>query len=130
MPANVVFEYAIIRLVPRVERGECINIGVVVFSRSRRFLGMRVQLDPQRIHAFAPFVDLEAVEQQLADMQKVCAGGRDSGPIGALPLPERFRWLIAPRSTIIQASPVHVGLCEEPDATLERLYKSLVCLPE
>jgi hypothetical protein len=126
MPERVVFEYAILRLVPRIERGECINVGVVLFCRSRRFLDAGIQIDSQRIKAFAPQLDLESVIEQLNTIPLVCAGGKAAGPIGELPAPERFRWLVAPRSTIIQCSPVHMGLCVDPGAELARLVAQLV----
>jgi hypothetical protein len=126
MPARVVFEYAIVRVVPRVERGECINVGVVLFCRARRFLDARIALDTTRLAAFAPQLDLASVTEQLGYIPLICAGGDSAGPIGALPQPERFRWLVAPRSTIVQASTVHAGLCDDPRAELERLVETMV----
>jgi hypothetical protein len=126
MPAPSAFEYAIVRVVPRVERGECINVGVVLFARTRRFLAARIELDRRRLAAFSPALDLEAVAEQLALIDVVCAGGPTAGPIGELPQAERFRWLVAPRSTIVQPSPVHCGLTFDPAATLARLAVALV----
>ena len=128
MPAPSAYEYAIIRVVPRVERGECINVGVVLFARTRRFLAAAIDVDAARLRAFAPTLDLEAVLQQLELFRPVCIGGRAAGPIGALTQAERFRWLVAPRSTIIQPSPVHTGLSDDPAAALERLTAQLVRL--
>lgn len=121
MLARSAFEYAVIRLVPRVEREEFLNVGVVLFCRTRRFLGASLRLDGPRVTAFAPDLDLAAIEEQLAHFVLVCRGGAPGGPIGELPQQERFRWLTAPRSTLIQPSPVHCGLCSEPHAALAHL---------
>ncbi len=126
MPAPNVFEYALIRIVPRVERGEAINAGVVLLCRQQRFLAARLHLDSARVRALDPDLDLELLGEQLAHIPIICAGGDTAGPIGALPQYERFRWLTAPRSTIIQPSPVHTGLCEDPAATLERIFAQTV----
>jgi Protein of unknown function (DUF3037) len=126
MPAREVFEYAIIRIVPRVEREEFINAGVVLFCRTRQFLDARIALDTQRLAALAPYLDMAAVQEQLGHIPLVCLGGAAAGPIGLLPLAERFRWLVAPRSTVVQPSPVHAGLCDDPQAELERLLATMV----
>lgn len=126
MPAPCVFEYALIRIVPRVERGEAINAGVVLLCRQQRFLAARLQLDAARVLALAPDLDLEVLGEQLAHIPIICAGGAAAGPIGALPQYERFRWLTAPRSTIIQPSPVHTGLCTDPPDTLARIFARAV----
>jgi hypothetical protein len=126
MPARSAFEYAVLRIVPRVERGEFINVGVVLLCRTRRFLDARVRLDRARLAAFAPDVDPEAVAVQLDGVPLVCAGGANAGPIGELPHYERFRWLTAPRSTVLQPSPVHCGLCEDPKRELERIFAQMV----
>jgi hypothetical protein len=126
MPVPSVFEYAIIRVVPRVERGECINVGVVLFARTRRFLGAQIALDERRLQAFAPTLDIAAVAEQLRLIEPLCRGGRAAGPIGELSQAERFRWLIAPRSTIVQPSPVHCGLTDDPAASLAHLAATLV----
>jgi hypothetical protein len=126
MPAPHVFEYAAIRVVPRVERGEYINAGVVVFCRTRRFLEARIRLDAARLRALAPEIDTALVDELLGYISLVCAGGAAAGPIGALPPHERFRWLAAPRSTVIQPAPVHSGLCDDPRVVLERLLEALV----
>lgn len=123
------FEYTVIRVVPRVERGEFLNVGVVLLCRTRRFLAARMQLDEPRLLAVAPGVDLDALRAQLAHIPLVCAGGAAAGPLGELPPYERFRWLAAPRSTVVQSSPVHSGLTNDPQATLDRLFSELVAMP-
>lgn len=129
MPAHSSFDYAIVRVVPRVERGECINAGVILFCLTQRFLAAKVELDERRLLALAPDVDLELVRGHLEAIPRICAGGRAAGPIGQLPQKERWHWLVAPRSTIIQTSPVHSGLCEEPAQALEHLMDRMVRLP-
>ena len=128
MPALSPFEYAAIRVVPRVERGEFVNVGVVLFCRPRRFLGSRLDLGtPQRaaLAALAPELDLEAVGWRLEMLRGVCAGDAVAGRIGRLPQTERFGWLVAPLSTVVQPSAVHTGLSADPAATLERLATAL-----
>ncbi|MCX7792441.1 MAG: DUF3037 domain-containing protein [Chloroflexaceae bacterium] len=122
MPATSVFEYALMRVVPRIERGEYVNVGVVLLCRQHDFLETRLRFDPARLRLLDPTLDLELLEAQLGHIPVICAGGAAAGPIGALPHYERFRWLTAPRSTIIQPSPVHTGLCADPRATLERIF--------
>ena len=123
------FEYAVLKVVPRVERGECINAGVVLYCQSERFLGARVHLDPDRLRALDPDADLDAVRAHLEAVRSVCAGGPEAGAVGCLPLRERFGWLVAPRSTVVQPSEVHTGLTEDPEADLERLLRSMVLPP-
>ena len=120
------FQYAIVRVVPRVERGECLNAGVVLFCRPRRFLAVRVALDEGRLRALAPDVDLAAVRGHLDALCRIAAGDPAAGAIAALPASERFHWLVAPSSTIIQCSPVHTGLTDDPEGELERLVARLV----
>jgi hypothetical protein len=120
------FQYAIVRVVPRVERGECVNAGVVLFCRPLRFLAARVDLDEARVRALAPDADLEAVRGHLEALARVAAGDPGAGPIAALPASERFHWLVAPSSTMIQCSPVHTGLSDDPAGELERLMERLV----
>ncbi len=126
MPAMLSFDYATIRVVPRVDREEFVNAGVILFCRERQFLEARVVLDPVRVRGLYAEADLETIERHLAAVPRICLGSPDSGPIGALPIHERFHWLVAPRSTVIQMSPVHAGLCESPSETLARLFESLV----
>jgi hypothetical protein len=120
------FDYAIVRVVPRVERGEFINVGVILYCLTSRFLSAQVALDEKRLRALAPEVDVALVRDHLESIPRVCAGGRGSGPIGQLPQKERWHWLVAPRSTILQTSPVHSGLCEEPGRALEHLMERMV----
>ena len=120
------FQYAIVRVVPRVERGECVNAGVVLFCRARRFLAARIALDEPRVRALAPDADLEAIRGHLEAFARIAAGDKSGGPIAALPASERFHWLVAPSSTVIQCSPVHTGLSADPEAELERLAARLV----
>jgi hypothetical protein len=123
------YDYAIIRVVPRVERGECINVGVILFCRTRRFLAARVELQTERLLALAPDLDLLQLRLELDHLVRVCNSEgtqKDAGPIGQLSQSERFHWLVAPRSTIIQSSPVHSGLCTDPATTLEHLLRKLV----
>lgn len=126
MPARSSFDYAVIRVVPRVEREEFINAGVLLYCLSQRFLEARIELNRERLRALAPDIDLGMVEEHLASVPLICAGGPAAGPLGALSQKERFHWLVAPRSTIIQASPVHSGLCERPDEALEKLLDRMV----
>ena len=128
MPARNSYDYALVRLVPHVERGEYINVGVILFCRTQRFLGALIHLDEQRALALAPRLDLEFVSQHLDRIPLICAGGEQAGSIGRLSQSERFHWLVSPRSTIIQTSPVHSGLCSDPAATLEKLFKQMVLL--
>ena len=124
------FEYAVLRVVPRVERGECINAGVVLYCQAERFLGARVHLDPARLMALDPDADLEAVRAHLEAFRSVCAGVPEAGAVGRLPLGERFGWLVAPRSTVVQPSPVHTGLTDDAEAELERLLSRMVLPPD
>jgi hypothetical protein len=122
------FQYAVLRLVPRIDRDEFVNVGVIVFCRTRGFLQARVALDPRRIDALAPGFDLETVREHLEARVSIAAGDPEAGPLAALPQSERFHWLVAPSSTVIQTSPVHSGLCEEPEALIERLFQQLVAV--
>jgi hypothetical protein len=120
------FSYAIYRLVPRVDRGERINVGVVVFSRPRDYLGARTSLDRDRTHALWPELDLDAVQPHLDAIERIAAADADAGPIAQLDTTARFHWLVAPSSTIIQPSAVHTGVCGDPPAELEKLFTTLV----
>ncbi|WP_338871301.1 DUF3037 domain-containing protein [Myxococcus stipitatus] len=126
MPAHSSFDYAIIRVVPRVEREEFINVGVALFCTTQRFLGVRVELDEARLKALSPDVDLDTVRGHLESFRRVSEGGKSAGPIGQLPQKERWHWLVAPRSTILQTGPVHSGLSQEPQKALEHLMDTVV----
>ena len=120
------YDYAIVRVVPRVEREEFINAGVILSCPAQDFLAARIELDERRLLALDAKVDLEAVRANLASIPLVCAGGPAAGPIGKLSARERFHWLVAPRSTIIQTSPVHSGRCQDPAAALDHLVRTMV----
>jgi hypothetical protein len=120
------FEYAVIRFVPRVEREEFINVGVILYCPAQRFLHASFALDEPRVRVFAGEADLADLHQRLTAFQRICAGGTPGGPIGQQPAAVRFRWLIAPRSTLIQTSPVHTGLCHDAAETLAKLMGRLV----
>lgn len=122
------YSYALVRVVPRVERGEFLNVGVVLFSRELDFLGARLDVDEARLRSLAPDVDTTLVERHLRVFEAICAGSADGGPIAALPKPERFHWLVAPRSTMIQTSPVHVGRSQNVERALEHLLNEFVRL--
>jgi hypothetical protein len=126
MQNKVTFEYAVVRLVPKVEREEFLNIGVILFSKRKKFLGIRYQIDEAKVTAFSKEVDVAMIYRYLHAWEAVCAGGRQGGKIGELDMASRFRWLVAARSTIIQSSPTHPGLCNDPEAVLERLYQRYV----
>jgi len=129
VPEPTSFDYSIIRVVPRVERGERINAGIVLYCRARDFLGAAVALDRSRLSALAPELDADLVEAHLRSVEQICEGGKGSGPIGQLSQPERFHWLVSPRSTVIQLSPMHSGLCDDPQVALEHLMETLVRSP-
>ena len=133
MPAASAYEYAVVRVVPRVEREEFLNAGAVLCCLSRRFLAARVALDRTRLHALSPWLspaELDAIERHLELIVLVCAGDPATGAIGALPPARRFDWLVTPRSTVVQTSPAHAGVCADPAAELERLFRTVVLPPE
>ncbi|GAB3919476.1 DUF3037 domain-containing protein [Larkinella terrae] len=123
---NHLFEYAVIRVVPRVEREEFLNVGVILFCPSQGFLQTVFELDENRLGAFCREIDIPGLQERLRVFQKICAGRREGGPIGQLPIASRFRWLTANRSTIVQTSPVHTGLCDDAAEKLARLFEQLV----
>jgi hypothetical protein len=129
MPARSSFDYAVIRVVPRVERGESINAGVILFCLGKDFLKAKIEVNEPRLRALWPEIDLDLVRQHLEAIPRICAGDPDAGPIARLSLRERFRWLVAPRSTMIQVSPVHAGLCDHPERAIEDLFQKAVRLP-
>jgi len=124
--ARRAFDYALIQVVPRVERDERLNAGVVLFCPAAGFLGGRIALDEARLRAVAPDADWPAIAAQLEAVRAVCAGDPQAGPIARLSASERFHWLTAPRSTVVQPSPAHAGLCDDPAAALQRLFASAV----
>ena len=130
MPARKAsYDYALIRVVPRVERGECINVGVVLFCRTRAYLGARIALDEARLLALFPFASVEDIQDELHAIAKIAAGDAEAGPIAVLSQAERFHWLVSPRSTIVQPSPVHSGLCDDPATALEHLFQTMALAP-
>ncbi|MCU1350120.1 MAG: hypothetical protein JWO56_3150 [Acidobacteria bacterium] len=120
------FDYAVVRIVPRVERGEFVNAGVILFCSTEAFLASRIALPRERLLALAPSIDLPLIESHLEVIPRVCRGGPEAGPIGELPQRARFHWLVAPRSTVIQMSPVHSGVHHDPEAALASLFEKLV----
>ena len=120
------FEYAVIRLVPRVEREEFLNVGVVLYCAQQKFLKMLFKIDEQRLTSFCRSGNVPEVDEYLRAFQRICVGGNDAGPIGKLPIAERFRWLTATRSTVLQTSKVHPGFCDDAGEMLEGLFKKSV----
>ena len=129
MPADVTYDYSIIRIVPRVDRGEQINVGIILSVADSEFLEARISLDETLLRSLDPAVDLAAVRAQLDLIVAICRGGAEAGPIGTLPARGRFRWLVSPRSTMVQPSPVHTGRTSDPAACLDRLMDRVVRRP-
>ena len=125
MPERVAFDYAPIRVVPRVERDESVAAGAVLRCLARDFLAARIEIDDDRLRSLAPDLDIDLVRRHLDAIVQVCAGAPEAGPIAALGLRERWHWVTAPRSTVIQVGPVHVGLCDDPELALERVLGRL-----
>lgn len=125
MPEQSSFDYALIRVVPRVEKEEFINAGVILFCLEKHFLAARVRVDEARLRALWKDLDIDLVRQHLEAVEKIGAGDATAGPIAKLTQRERFHWLVAPRSTMIQVSPVHTGLCTDPQASLDHLFEQL-----
>jgi len=126
VPDKFRYDYAVVRVVPKVDREEFINAGVIVSCPELSFLEALIKLDESRLRALDPNIDLELVRKHLASIPKICRGGDAAGSIGQLPQRQRFHWLVAPRSTIIQTSPVHTGRCGDPAAALEHLVTTMV----
>jgi hypothetical protein len=126
MQENYLFEYAVIRVVPRVEREEFLNAGIVLYCASQKFLKMLFDVNGDKLCSFCDKIDADEVNKYLLAFEEICKGGDNAGPIGKLGIAERFRWLTATRSTIIQTSKVHPGFCKNPDETLSILYNKLV----
>lgn len=126
MPENHLYEYAVIRIVPRVEREEFLNVGVILYCRQLRFLQCIYKVDEQRLQMLCARVDIEQVKENLLAFERICTGGKGSGPIGQLDIASRFRWLTAARSTVVQTSKVHPGFCTDAGETLHKLFHQLV----
>ncbi len=126
MQDQYLFEYAVIRVVPRVEREEFLNVGVILFCAKKKFLKSICRIDEDRLRAFSPQAEPEEVKAHLMSFGRICSGGPDAGPIGRLDEASRFRWLTATRSTVLQTSKVHPGLSANPEETLNRLFAQLV----
>lgn len=126
MPGKHLFEYAVIRVVPRVEREEFLNVGVILYCKDKKFLQAVYTVNKVRLSALCGGLDCNEVEEYLRSFDKICRGAKDGGPIAQLDLPSRFRWLTATRSTVVQCSRVHPGLCDDPAEMLQRLYGQLV----
>jgi hypothetical protein len=126
MGADDPFAYAVLQVIPSIERGERVNVGVVLFSRRRDFLALRWTVPFERLSAFARSIDLEAVAAQMKTLEQIAAGDPQAGAVAELPISERFHWLVAPTSTMLVAGEVHTGISDDPQATLERLFARLV----
>jgi len=126
VPAPRAYDYAVIRVVPRVERQEFINVGVILWCPELKFLEAAIEVDEARLCALDPALDMDSLRRHLAAIPLICGGGEGAGPIGQLPQRERFHWLTAARSAVIQCSPVHTGRCAAPEAVLERLMDTMV----
>jgi hypothetical protein len=126
MQDRSLYEYAVIRVVPRVEREEFLNLGVVLYCHQQKSLHLKLGLQPEKLRLFAPQLDLEELSKHLQAFEKIANGESDAGPIAGLPAAERFRWLTATRSTIVQTSKVHTGYCSQPQKEKERLFELLV----
>jgi hypothetical protein len=123
---NYTYDYAVVRVVPRVDRGEQMNVGVILSCVDDEFLEMRIALDEARLRALDPLADLDGIRAGLATLDAVCAGGPAAGPFAAMPPRDRFRWMVSPRSTVIQTSPVHTGRTDDPRAALQHLFETMV----
>jgi hypothetical protein len=126
MPGKYLFEYAVVRVVPRVEREEFLNVGVILYCKDLKFLDTRFTVNEERIKAICDGIDCNEVKEHLSSFERICKGDKEGGPIAKLDLPSRFRWLTATRSTIVQSSKVHPGLTENPQQTIENLFQKLV----
>src|SRR5436190_303067 len=126
MPGKFLFEYAIVRIVPRVEREEFLNTGVILYCKDLKFLDCLYTLNKEKVNAICGKVDCREIEDHLQSFERICQGAKDGGPIAALDLPSRFRWLTATRSTVVQSSKVHPGMTSDPKETLQKLFEQLV----
>ncbi len=130
MQEKNLFEYAIVRIIPRVERGECLNVGVVLFCKTSKYLKARFGFDEQRISQAFPWADVDDIKQHLLAFEQICIGNNQPGTIASLDVQSRFKWLTAKRSTVIQTSETHPGFCNDADWKLEQLYNELVATPQ
>jgi len=126
MQEKHLYEYAVLRIMPKVEREEFINIGVVVYCHAKKFLRIKYNLENNRLKSFCQHLDLDTVANNLRSFELICAGGKQAGPIGALTIRERFRWLTATRSTVLQTSKAHPGFCDDVEMAMGRLFEELV----
>jgi hypothetical protein len=126
MQGSLLFEYAVVRVVPQVAREEFVNAGVILYCSARKFLECMIVIDEERLHALYKDLDFEELKRHVHAFERICAGGKDAGPIGQLSTPERFRWLTAARSTVIQTSKVHPGLCIDPAIKIKELFEKSV----
>ena len=126
MQDKQIYEYAVIRIVPRVEREEFLNVGIILYCSKQGFLQAKYQLDKEKLAVFSNSLEYEDLEKYLQTWERICTGGKTAGPIGILPIASRFRWLTATRSTIVQTSKVHPGFCSDAQETLNHLYSQLV----
>lgn len=126
MQEHHLFEYAVIRVVPRVEREEFLNVGVILYCPKQGFLQSKINLDVERLSAFSGKLDISEIEDYLAALSRICIGGKTAGTIGKLPIASRFRWLTATRSTVVQTSKVHPGFCKDAGLTLDKLFNQMV----
>ena len=126
MPERTLFEYAVIRVVPRVEREEFLNIGIVLYCAKQKFLQAKYLINEDRLRFFCGEIDIDELKQHLCSFERICNGQKDAGPIGQLDIASRFRWLTATRSTVVQASKVHPGFCVDAATTLGKLFEQLV----
>ena len=126
MQDKQIYEYAVIRIVPRVEREEFLNVGIILYCSKKGFLQAKYQLDKEKLAVFSNSLEYEDLEKYLQTWERICTGGKTAGPIGILPIASRFRWLTATRSTIVQTSKVHPGFCSDAQETLNHLYSQLV----
>jgi Protein of unknown function (DUF3037) len=126
MQDKQIYEYAVIRVVPKVEREEFLNVGIILYCSKQGFLQAKYHLEKERLEVFSKTTEYEELEKYLQTWERICSGGKNAGPIGMLPIASRFRWLTATRSTIVQTSKVHPGFCSDAQETLNHLYKQLV----
>lgn len=126
MHNRTLFEYAVIRVMPRVEREEFLNIGIILYCAKQKYLKMLYILDQQRLQAFSDYLDMDELKEHLCSFERICSGDINGGPIAKLDVPSRFRWLTATRSTVLQTSKVHPGLCVDAEETINRLFRQLV----